>query len=243
MCHLQEIYAKYKSKGLVVLGIDPADDKKIALDLLRENGATFPNVIDDSKAARRVTDRDYPMAGWPTTYLIGRDGKVVAAWAGFEEGYGQALAALQKADKELKAAIQEDWDAAAAKAAKDVTAAAERLFQAIRAADYNRDWATNEDWKWFPAKGVEYIARDRARWVRWTCLKLKAEPIIEVRLAKVFAGPDGKPTVPFELRLESGKTLGGNLPFVDDPRKKQWIGWQGLDWHVRKPLPSKTAAK
>ena len=243
MCHLQEIYAKYKSKGLVVLGIDPADNKKIALDLLRENGVTFPNIIDDSKAARRVTDRDYPMAAWPTTYLIDRDGKIVAAWAGFEEGYGRALAALQKADKELKAAIRQDWDAAAAKAAKDVTAAAERLFRAIRAADYNRDWAKNDDWKWFPAKDVEYIARDRARWVRWTCRKLKADAITDVRLDKVFAGPDGKPTVPFELRLKSGKTLRGNLPFLDDPKKKQWVGWQGLDWHVHKPLPGKTAAK
>ena len=35
MCHLQELYAKYKNKGLVVLGLDPADDKKIGLGLLR----------------------------------------------------------------------------------------------------------------------------------------------------------------------------------------------------------------
>ena len=46
MCHLQELYAKYKDKGLVVLGLDPADDKKIGLDLLRENGVTFPNIIE-----------------------------------------------------------------------------------------------------------------------------------------------------------------------------------------------------
>jgi glutathione peroxidase-family protein len=54
MCHLQELYTKYKSKGLVVLGFDASDDKKIALQLLRENGATFPNILDSSDAAQKV---------------------------------------------------------------------------------------------------------------------------------------------------------------------------------------------
>ena len=31
MCHLQELYAKYETHGLAVLGFNASDDKKIAL--------------------------------------------------------------------------------------------------------------------------------------------------------------------------------------------------------------------
>ena len=60
MCHLQELYVKYKSKGLVILGFDAADDKKIALDMSVENGATFPNIIDSSETAEKVCFRRLP---------------------------------------------------------------------------------------------------------------------------------------------------------------------------------------
>ena len=42
---------QYKDKGLVVLGFDCADDKQIALEMLRDNGVTFPNIVDSSDAA------------------------------------------------------------------------------------------------------------------------------------------------------------------------------------------------
>jgi peroxiredoxin len=96
MCHLQELYTKYKDKGLVVLGLDPADDKKIALDMLHENGATFPNIIDDSDVAQRVSQYDYPMGAWPTSYIIDREGKIADGWCGYEEGHRRAKAALEK---------------------------------------------------------------------------------------------------------------------------------------------------
>ena len=46
MRHLQEISEKYKDKGLVVLGLNCSDDKKIAAEFLRENSATFANVCN-----------------------------------------------------------------------------------------------------------------------------------------------------------------------------------------------------
>jgi peroxiredoxin len=98
MCHLQELYAKYKDQGLVVIGLDPADDKKIALEMLQENGVTFPNIIDDSDNARHVSARDYPMGAWPTSYLIDREGKIADAWCGYEEGHARVKAALEKSN-------------------------------------------------------------------------------------------------------------------------------------------------
>lgn len=101
MCHLQELYEKYKDRGVVILGFNPADDRKIALDFLRENSATFPNILDSSRTATKVAYDSYKVSGWPTNYIIDREGKVVDAWYGYEEGHKQAIAALEKAGMKL----------------------------------------------------------------------------------------------------------------------------------------------
>jgi hypothetical protein len=243
MCHLQELYAKYQAKGLVVLGFDASDDKKIALEMLGENGVTFPNILDSSDAATRVCFQQYQGSAVPMNYIIDRDGKVVDAWYGGGREHPKAMIALQKLGGELAEAIREEMKAKTAKAAPEVTRAAQRLFQAIRAADYDRDWISTKDWEHFPAKDVDYtVDRNYPGWVRWVCRKFKAHPITDVRVGNVFAGPDGAPTVHFELHLKGGEVLQGDLPFHWDSERKQWIGWQGLDWHLHPP-PGKETKK
>ena len=96
MVHLQRNYKQYEDKGVVILGFNPSDDKKIALDMMRENGVTYPNVLDSSAAARKVSFRDYRGSGVPLSYIIDRDGTIVDAWYGGEEGHPRAKAALGK---------------------------------------------------------------------------------------------------------------------------------------------------
>jgi len=99
MRHLQELYMQYKDKGLVVLGFDCADDRQIALEMLRDNGVTFPNIIDSSDAALTVCFQKY-QGKWgsavPMSYVIDRDGKVVDAWYGYQEGHPKVKAFLEK---------------------------------------------------------------------------------------------------------------------------------------------------
>ena len=104
MRHLQELHGKYSDKGLVILGFNYADDKKIALEFLHENGATFPTILDASDAAKKAVFRDYKliMNGPPLNYIIDRQGKIVDAWDGYEEGHPRALAALKKAGLKLE---------------------------------------------------------------------------------------------------------------------------------------------
>jgi peroxiredoxin len=102
MCHLQELYEKYKDRDVVILGFNPADDRKIALDFLRENSATFPNILDSSMAAIRIAYDSYKMSGWPTNYIIDREGKVADAWYGYEEDHKRAISALAKLGLELE---------------------------------------------------------------------------------------------------------------------------------------------
>jgi len=102
MRHLQTHYKKYKDKGMVILGFNCADDKQIALDFLHENSATFPNVLDSSDAAVKTGFNSYKMSGVPLNYVIDKEGKIVDAWYGYEEGHKRALAALEKAGLNLE---------------------------------------------------------------------------------------------------------------------------------------------
>ncbi len=102
MRHLQTLHVKYSSKDLVILGFNCSDDKKIALEFLEENGATFPTILDSSDTAIRVGFSDYKGSGVPLNYIIDRQGKVVDTWYGYEEGHPRALAALKKAGLKIE---------------------------------------------------------------------------------------------------------------------------------------------
>jgi hypothetical protein len=237
MRHLQEFHEKYHDKGLVVLGFDCADDKQIALDMLKENGATFPNIIDSSEAAEKVCHNEYQRKGAsavPMSYIIGPDGRIIDAWYDYDEGEPKAIAALQKTGGELAEAVRMDVNEKVAQSADAVSTAAKRLFEAIRAADYDHPWLSAVDWKYFPAKDVRYeVKQYRSRWVKWVCKKFKANTIVEVRLGKVFANPGGMPTIHYELQLKDGEILAGGLPFTQNSKTVQWVGIEGLDWHLR----------
>jgi len=109
MCHLQALYAKHKGKGLVVVGFNAMDDKTIAVKMLAMNCVTFPNIVDASDAGMKVCNQVYQRAGMngvPLSYIIGRDGKIVAAWYGGKEEHARALKILQKLGGELGDAIR-----------------------------------------------------------------------------------------------------------------------------------------
>jgi peroxiredoxin len=102
MRHLQTHYEKYKDKGMVILGFNCSDDKRIALDFLREHSATFPSILDSSEAAVKIGFSSYKMSGVPLNYVIDKEGMIVDAWYGYEKGHKRALAALEKAGLKLE---------------------------------------------------------------------------------------------------------------------------------------------
>ena len=153
MCHLQELYLQYKDHELVILGLNASDDKQIALDFMRDNGATFPTILDSSDAALKTSFQDYRASGVPLNYIIDREGKIVDAWYGYEEGHSRAIAALQKMGGKLAEAIRREGAAKTTLSFEGLTAAAERLFNAIRAGFI--DWIGTGDKQGSPAKDVE----------------------------------------------------------------------------------------
>ncbi len=87
---------------MVILGFNCSDDKQIALEFLKENSATFTNILDSSDTATRTGFEGYKMSGVPLNYIIDREGKVVDAWYGYEKGHKRAIAALEKAGLKLE---------------------------------------------------------------------------------------------------------------------------------------------
>ena len=74
------------------MGVNTADDRKIALDYMKANEVTFPNILEASDAANRAVMQYETLGGMsavPMTYVIGRDGKIVDAWYGYEAARNQ----------------------------------------------------------------------------------------------------------------------------------------------------------
>ncbi len=74
-----------------------ADSRKVALEYLKENHVTFPILLDVSPAGKKAMDQYLALPDLgadPMTYVIGRDGKLVDGWFGFDKD--RTKAAVEK---------------------------------------------------------------------------------------------------------------------------------------------------
>jgi cytochrome c biogenesis protein CcmG, thiol:disulfide interchange protein DsbE len=70
---LQRTYERYRSQGLVVLGIDVEDFTKDARRFVKRHGLTYPNVRD----VRKETIGKWGVTGYPETFFVDRKGRLV----------------------------------------------------------------------------------------------------------------------------------------------------------------------
>lgn len=71
--YLQSVYEKYRSRGLVVLGIDNEDLRSDARRFLERYGVTYPAVYSKgSSSAGR-----WGVTGYPETFFVDRTGRLV----------------------------------------------------------------------------------------------------------------------------------------------------------------------
>lgn len=78
---LNEIRAKYSSKGFEVLAVNIDEDAMDAVDFLVKFPVDYPIIAD---AAGSVPDK-YGLKGMPTAYLIDKKGNVVHVHEGFKK--------------------------------------------------------------------------------------------------------------------------------------------------------------
>ena len=86
---LEAAWRSYRSRGLVVLGVDAEDLEQDAKEFVREHGITYPVVRDRDGSVIR----DYQVKGFPVTYVIDRRGNIVdRAFVGPVDGSDETLA-------------------------------------------------------------------------------------------------------------------------------------------------------
>ncbi len=76
---LQRVWAKWQSKGVVLLGVDGPESESDALNFVHQHGITYQNVRDTIDGATAIS---YGATANPETFFINQDGVVVARWIG-----------------------------------------------------------------------------------------------------------------------------------------------------------------
>ncbi len=105
---LESFHEKYAADGLVIVGVNIDNSKKKMNNFLKGSPVTFSQVRDEKRA---VASR-YQPATMPSSYLVGRDGRLRRVY----EGFRKSDAALLEADiKKLLAEPQLPTTAAPSK--------------------------------------------------------------------------------------------------------------------------------
>jgi len=117
MPHNQEIAAKYKDQGVVMLASCTNDTRDNFEEWVRANQAAYPDIIwahdPVGKGDERASKRLYNVPGIPTQFIIDREGRVIDVIVGYVKGEVLLDAALAKAGIVVDAATL-------AKAAEDL---------------------------------------------------------------------------------------------------------------------------
>jgi cytochrome c biogenesis protein CcmG, thiol:disulfide interchange protein DsbE len=75
---LEEVWQRYRERGLVVVGVDMQDLRSEGREFVSENGLTFPTVFDGPGKLYET----YQLVGLPETFVVDREGRLVDAIVG-----------------------------------------------------------------------------------------------------------------------------------------------------------------
>ena len=97
---LDRLHERHGANGLVVVGVNFADDPSSARRYLDAERIGFPNAADTSAAVQELYYRRYQtlkgQSAVPLNYIIDREGRVADAWYGYEKGSVAGRAALKR---------------------------------------------------------------------------------------------------------------------------------------------------
>lgn len=83
MPHLNRIADKYRSAGLVLMGVNVDDDVRKAADVAGKLNVNFPVLLDTDKSVSKL----YDLNSMPSTMVIDRAGRVRYLHRGYQDGY------------------------------------------------------------------------------------------------------------------------------------------------------------
>lgn len=90
---MERLYRKLKAEGLEIVAIDLREGANLVEPFVKEYSLTFPVLLDrDGRVGAK-----YGVRSIPTTYVIGRDGTVIAGRIGGQEWDGTEVETLLRA--------------------------------------------------------------------------------------------------------------------------------------------------
>ena len=93
MPSMERLYRKLKAEGLEIVAIDLREGANLVEPFVKEYSLTFPVLLDrDGRVGAK-----YGVRSIPTTYVIGRDGTVIAGRIGGQEWDGTEVETLLRA--------------------------------------------------------------------------------------------------------------------------------------------------
>jgi peroxiredoxin len=78
-----ELYTQYRDQGFQVLGFSVDDPVPALQEYAKQMKMNYPVLVGQGR--EDVTEAFGPMPGLPTTFIIGRDGKICTSHTGFTE--------------------------------------------------------------------------------------------------------------------------------------------------------------
>ena len=92
---LQDLHERYADQGLKMIGIDPYDTKEEDQidEFLAKRGVTYTVLLGGKETAK-----EYHVSGYPTLYIVGKDGKIVFTQVGYGKGTEVELEEVIKAN-------------------------------------------------------------------------------------------------------------------------------------------------
>lgn len=79
------LYDKYRDQGFQVIAVDGRNDTDRATKFIAENGLTYP-CLENAEGDGEFVYGTFNVTGYPTSFLIDADGKVLYMHLGFDEG-------------------------------------------------------------------------------------------------------------------------------------------------------------
>lgn len=79
---LIKLYGERKAQGLEIIAVDSFDDVASVRQFVADASLPFPIAMDDAGSEHFGIAKKYGVGSYPTTYLIGADGKVVGRFVG-----------------------------------------------------------------------------------------------------------------------------------------------------------------
>ena len=82
---LEPLWQKYRDQGLQVVAIESERDTERAVEFIAEHDLTY-HLLEDNEGDDNVVASKLEIYGFPTSYLVDREGRILYSHIGFEEG-------------------------------------------------------------------------------------------------------------------------------------------------------------